>query len=758
MATEYRLSYTAQEIDAKLGKVSILEEDIVNKQDKLTFDNEPVEGSENPISSGGVFNALQNVGGGSVDLTAGDLIEIKDGVIRSTLGDLISDDTEETFVEFHHADNIEMGDQGDGTYVYGAEGILTSPIDINEKLTIEFNLSDSTNKTFNIDVTSEYDGEGTLHSGLYNCISGDDGLIKVDENLDAIYFECGVINGEEFSLALVTFEDYTGASVTIAQSKVVERKVYATLPDNALRAGDLIKIENGVVSSTLGTKTVSTKESEFLNVSPIPSDCYGDGQTVYSGECDCIPSIGDKVNVEITLANSDVPIYFNDVTVKSYQHDIVCILVNSDQTIEDFDSNGIIKKDENLPDVFCGWLEEDGVGYYTLTSSEDITGASIKVSGTITKEETVKLPNEALSFDEEPIEGSENLVSSGCIYNILGNMGENFGSELDNKQDKLTFDSAPTEGSENPVTSGGVYTALQNIEVNGGDGGSYEPQLVEGLFYGNDLSTRGLSANRNALPVAIGAWIEGGASRPVNIVPDSSVTQAYLSVDISTSTKGTTTTVLINATCTDSDAASAIKEKINKCNFSGFYPVVSIIFEDLPNKTYYIRLTDMSLNGSQFESKFVFVNNQDTFPTNTAISSRIIQSLIVYPQNGNYSHAEGSGTMANGDYSHSEGRHTTAKAGCSHAEGDGTIANGMYSHVEGKYNIADTKGTLAHIVGNGTADDDRSNAHTIDWSGNAWFAGNIEANALILPSSVEGSTKRFRITVNDSGQLSVIEV
>ena len=31
----------------------------------------------------------------------------------------------------------------------------------------------------------------------------------------------------------------------------------------------------------------------------------------------------------------------------------------------------------------------------------------------------------------------------------------------------------------------------------------------------------------------------------------------------------------------------------------------------------------------------------------------------------------------------------------------------------------------AHIVGNGTSDTARSNAHTLDWQGNAWFAGDV---------------------------------
>lgn len=37
----------------------------------------------------------------------------------------------------------------------------------------------------------------------------------------------------------------------------------------------------------------------------------------------------------------------------------------------------------------------------------------------------------------------------------------------------------------------------------------------------------------------------------------------------------------------------------------------------------------------------------------------------------------------------------------------------------------DIRGKYVHIIGNGTADDARSNAHTLDWDGNAWYAGDV---------------------------------
>lgn len=109
---------------------------------------------------------------------------------------------------------------------------------------------------------------------------------------------------------------------------------------------------------------------------------------------------------------------------------------------------------------------------------------------------------------------------------------------------------------------------------------------------------------------------------------------------------------------------------------------------------------------------------------------------------GSYSHAEGILTIASGDSSHAEGAATTASGEASHAEGDGAIASGNGSHAQntmtiaqrksqtalGEYNIADTSGTIttrgeyAVIVGNGTADNARSNALTVDWSGDVDIA------------------------------------
>lgn len=91
---------------------------------------------------------------------------------------------------------------------------------------------------------------------------------------------------------------------------------------------------------------------------------------------------------------------------------------------------------------------------------------------------------------------------------------------------------------------------------------------------------------------------------------------------------------------------------------------------------------------------------------------------------GDSSHAEGDSTTASAYCSHAEGNCTTASGENSHAEGANTIASSQNQHVQGKYNIEDLNGTYAHIVGNGE-DGKNSNAHTLDWQGNAWYSGKL---------------------------------
>ena len=56
-------------VNSQIGSLS------ESKQDKLTFDDTPTEGSQNPVTSAGIFTAIQNAGGGGggIDTTLQDI-------------------------------------------------------------------------------------------------------------------------------------------------------------------------------------------------------------------------------------------------------------------------------------------------------------------------------------------------------------------------------------------------------------------------------------------------------------------------------------------------------------------------------------------------------------------------------------------------------------------------------------------------------------------------------------------------------------
>ena len=108
-------------------------------------------------------------------------------------------------------------------------------------------------------------------------------------------------------------------------------------------------------------------------------------------------------------------------------------------------------------------------------------------------------------------------------------------------------------------------------------------------------------------------------------------------------------------------------------------------------------------------------------------------------ETGEYSVAIGYGVEASGAASYAEGGATTASGAISHAEGYATKAKGDYQHTQGKYNIEDT--ASAHIVGNGESNTNRSNAHTLDWDGNAWFAGDVYVGSTLGINKDAGSKR-----------------
>ena len=142
----------------------------------------------------------------------------------------------------------------------------------------------------------------------------------------------------------------------------------------------------------------------------------------------------------------------------------------------------------------------------------------------------------------------------------------------------------------------------------------------------------------------------------------------------------------------------------------------------------------------------------------TSIGAWSIASGANSEASGGYSNVSGGlNNSAKANYaSVAGGNGNTASGTCaSVAGGEGNTANHKSQMVFGEYNVLDSssaetfqRGNYVEIVGNGTASNARSNARTLDWSGNETLAGGL---ILGTPLSVaNGGTGQTAVTTTST--------
>ena len=97
----YTLNYTGSEIDDILDRAApggAIDQALATKQDVLTFDDAPTSGSDNPVKSGGIYDAIQAGGAAALaafatDSVSGDVVSFPDGAdgipVKSFVGSII---------------------------------------------------------------------------------------------------------------------------------------------------------------------------------------------------------------------------------------------------------------------------------------------------------------------------------------------------------------------------------------------------------------------------------------------------------------------------------------------------------------------------------------------------------------------------------------------------------------------------------------------------------------------------------------------
>lgn len=121
---------------------------------------------------------------------------------------------------------------------------------------------------------------------------------------------------------------------------------------------------------------------------------------------------------------------------------------------------------------------------------------------------------------------------------------------------------------------------------------------------------------------------------------------------------------------------------------------------------------------------------------------------------GYYSHAEGTLVTASGISAHAENEHTNAGHSYSHAEGYYNRTGCESQHVQGKYNVG--KSTTAFEIGNGTANNARSNAFEVDWNGSALMKGKLIYEADTVTGTAVSQNNVNKVVASVSGNVMTL--
>lgn len=164
-------------------------------------------------------------------------------------------------------------------------------------------------------------------------------------------------------------------------------------------------------------------------------------------------------------------------------------------------------------------------------------------------------------------------------------------------------------------------------------------------------------------------------------------------------------------------------------------PAAAVIFDEAPTSGSVVTIIYTPDPGYR-DAKWLYAHTFGTRSSESRIGALSTSEGYNNEASSFCSHAEGEGTISQSNSSHSEGQSTKALSPAAHAEGcvsearreyshaqnHGTIANTVAQTALGKFNEQDNSGDYAVIIGNGTADDARSNALTVDWTGNVLMA------------------------------------
>lgn len=197
---------------------------------------------------------------------------------------------------------------------------------------------------------------------------------------------------------------------------------------------------------------------------------------------------------------------------------------------------------------------------------------------------------------------------------------------------------------------------------------------------------------------------------------------------------------VINVRNTTSNSIFTL-ESVAGLTVDGTFLVICKDNDDESFRVYSIRYIIASINVAD---RTITTTTKYSGPSTSRYSLYVFDSTATEatPIYSAYSHAEGRFTIASDRYAHSEGYHTKASGSYSHAQNLYTIAGYVSQTAMGEYNSNKTNTLLE--VGNGTSEQDRSNAFEVYKDGHAEIQtqGNTD-NSVVIKSEINNKQDKF---------------
>lgn len=387
------------------------------KQDALMFDSSPTAGSDNPVTSDGIYNAIQ-AGSGTI-----------------TLDDTVTP-------------NSQNGVKSSGIYT----AIESAKTELNQNIT---NVDTKVNaQADEISALQEFQQTQETTNETHNT--------QIAANTNSIN---GLSTDKQDKLYVQEGEDKKYASSILAN----------TVPEN-VGTEDPVQISTvKAVSDALKTKqgVLTFDESPVKDSSnPVTS---GGIFTALEGKQDSLtfdstptegsgnPVTSDGIYKAIQAGGGETIVLDNTVTKDSQNGVKSSGIYTAIKAVQD-DLDG----QKTLISANAGAIDT-AEGKITALEENSVTVAAElqTLSGDVTALNEYKMNK--MPVDKLPTENSTNLVESGGVYTEIARVSNTAAEALTtaaNKQDALIFDTTPKRGSSNPVTSSGLYNRFSTVQTN----------------------------------------------------------------------------------------------------------------------------------------------------------------------------------------------------------------------------------------------------------------------------------------------------